>query len=756
MSLLVLLGRFRRAGLRRCRPLVGVARALALACVVAAATGKAVAATCGWPEDPRGSHVPAGPDDSVELGELGVPERRVVIALTDATPEEHLLTMDPVSLLVDMPLQHLGLIVRRWPVASGPPPDAWLAEARAILTWFGTRPVEPGEGAWVREWIMESALPAGLRIVVLGEPGLLERDRDGVVDTRLWAELVARIGLVESQEWCADPLRVVVEDLGPGLCACEAPVLAPIHRGVRVDGLFGRAWVTTRDRPDGRPIAPVVTGPFGGLALNPFVVTIGSDIGERRWHLELFAFLREALGVEGLPVFDPVVLNGRRLFFVQVDGDGFESVSTVRPGELAGSVFLHDVIDRFALPFTVSIIVASVTDALTPSRAGSIEDPRATLARDALTRANVEIASHGVLHPLQWNAPLRPDSPPRSVVWYQALAGYAYSPRAEVDDSVEFIDRMVQGSQRSVRTMLWTGDAVPPAEALAAARARGLANVNGGTYRWDSGTDSVGYVRPLVRFEGDELQVFCGAPNENLYEGFFDRHPGAFRHVATSLERTGAPRLLKPANVYVHFYAAERAERLRSVQGLLQRFGVDEPTAPVFASDWWGAAHDAFTDARVTRVAGGRASAAADDVTFAIRHYGRCRTLRFDDERRAVAFADSPGVLGARRIGAALYVHLCPEVEGTPTRVHLCAAPPPALQLEEANHIAHDARRESDRLSWRTASHAPRIAVVAGLAPGAPLTVLDAGRATEARADASGRYRLELAPGAGLVEVLAR
>ena len=80
-----------------------------------------------------------------------------------------------------------------------------------------------------------------------------------------------------------------------------------------VDGEGGRAH-------------PMLTTPWGGLALDPFVVEPGLE-GRTRWILEPFVFLARALDLPPLPMLDATTENGRRIFTSHIDGDGFVSVS---------------------------------------------------------------------------------------------------------------------------------------------------------------------------------------------------------------------------------------------------------------------------------------------------------------------------------------------------------------------------------------------------------------------------------------------
>ena len=93
-----------------------------------------------------------------------------------------------------------------------------------------------------------------------------------------------------------------------------------------------------------RSRTPVVVGAFGGLALRPWTVREGTKAEDRRWHLDPFTFFAQALGTRDLPAPDPTVHFGRRAFLLHVDGDGFESTSTVREGVLSARVFTDEII----------------------------------------------------------------------------------------------------------------------------------------------------------------------------------------------------------------------------------------------------------------------------------------------------------------------------------------------------------------------------------------------------------------------------
>jgi hypothetical protein len=281
--------------------------------------------------------------------------------------------------------------------------------------------------------------------------------------------------------------------------------------------------------------------------------------------------------------------------------------------------------------------------------------------------------------------------------------------------------------------MLWSGNANPTTAAVAAATAAGCWNLNGGLFRCDPLHDSIGFVTPWGRRVGDEWQVFAAAPNENYYAGYFTTMPSAFAHVSTTIERTGGDRILKPANVYVHFYSAEHPVRLAALEQLLERWVEREETMPVFASTYAAAVRDAQFHCTVARTPRG----------FRFDGFEHCRTVRIDGMDAAIDWEHSRGLLGARRLGDRLFLHLAaPAAE-----VALGTGVEPWLHVEQASCELDGVVVGPRELRFVAHGHGRRTVVVAGATAAAVLQVHVDGRQTTARCDAAGRAVLRLPAG---------
>jgi len=644
-------------------------------------------------------------------------QRYVVALVPGAKPDIHL--ENPVHEILETPINYLGALVRHHYIESGPPPEDLLDGARAVLTWFAS---DTADVPWLWPWLENEVAPRKLRVIHFGDFGPLHRSPNRL------AKWLTRFGMQAQDVYKPGPYGIKVTFREEKLCAYEAnPRFKTSHTGPRSVDESNRIWVTTQDRLDTESIChPVVTGSWGGIALDPWTVRSGGEDQDRRWHLDPFPFFREALGLDGVPAPHPAVLNGRRMWFLQVDGDGFESLTSIESDVLAAHVLNEEVFKGYSLPFTVSIVVRS----LTPDFTIKEPTPAMRLAQEIFKLSNVEPASHGVLHTLEWQEPLQKDSEPRTIMWYPSMKNYTYGQVAEVRDSIRFINERLTERPRRCEVMLWTGHANPFEDAIQAAYDAGCINLNGGVFRWDPWHDSLGFVSPWSRRVGKALQIYAGAANENDFEGFFDTMPGAFAHIDTTIERTGAPRILKPADIYIHFYSAEKHARIQPVHDLIQRWAIKEPTAPVFTSTYAFAVKSAVDTARILRTESG----------WQFRDFGACPTVRFDDEPRSVDFARSKGVLGARRKGRRYWLHLA----AGDADVVLTDQPPRRPHVEEANCILTDAVLGERGVAVTAEAHNPRLIVFAGFAKSSTVRLQFDGASTSRKTDAHGRLTVRL------------
>jgi polysaccharide biosynthesis protein PelA len=650
--------------------------------------------------------------------------REVVLLVGRTVVDIEAPLQDAARELLQMPSDWLGLRLVRHGVDREAPPDLDPTRVLAVGTWFENDVQVP---TWVWPWLERQ--PRQLKKLHFGSIAPLCRD-DGGEALRSW---LRRCGLGFDTTQIADPTRIEIE-WAAGIEPFESqPVYERLHHGPWSLGGENRVWLATRDLGRARHARhPVVSGPWGGIALQPWFARVGGAANDRRLYVDPFAFLTAALALGSTPVPDPCVRFGRRLFVLHVDGDGFESVSTVEAKKSCGEVFRDRIVDRWQVPMTVSFIVAGLTDRLHPEA----PTERMLLARDILARPWVEAASHSVLHPLNWRERLHPRSLPRSVVWYPELNGFAHDMAAEVRESISFIDRWLLPEGKRCRVMLWSGAANPDEPALAAAAAAGCWNLNGGLFRWDSLHDSVGFVSGHGVKIGEQFQVFAGAPNENVFAGFFTTMPGAFQHVDQTIANTGRDRILKPANVYVHFYSAEHPARLRALETLLARWLDQEAVFPAPASTYCGAVDDCQRRCTIVRSERG----------FLLSGFEHCRTVRFDGEAPAIDWTKSRGLAGWCTLQGRTFVHLAAadaEIALLPAGTASVAPP----HLAEADHELAAIELQPGAVRFDSLSAQRRSVRLAGWPPEHELTIEGLPGASAARSDRDGRLLLQLPPG---------
>ncbi|HWN90038.1 MAG TPA: hypothetical protein VNQ15_01455, partial [Verrucomicrobiae bacterium] len=290
--------------------------------------------------------------------------------------------LNEVHAWAQMPLNWLGLMVDYHDVARGLPDEAQMGRYRGVLTWYQTEEIDDPLG--YLQWLA-AQVRAGRRLVILGNLGAY-RDRKTLKTPGLdeISLALAPTGLEFRGRWTGNSRVIELRQKNAAMVEFERalpPALPNYYQVVsrRADNRI-HLTIGRKDAPDSDSHL-VVTGPWGGFAGEDYVryqqgvpyaaPALGGsapvdasyqqlEAFRTRWWINPFAFFEAALGLEEWPRPDVTTLNGRRLFYSHIDGDGMRNVSEVRPQALSGEVIHDEILSKVPLPISVSVVVAEV------------------------------------------------------------------------------------------------------------------------------------------------------------------------------------------------------------------------------------------------------------------------------------------------------------------------------------------------------------------------------------------------------------
>jgi hypothetical protein len=474
-----------------------------------------------------------------------------------------------------------------------------------------------------------------------------------------------------------------------------------------------------------RIVAPVAEGEWGGIALDPYLTETGFE-GRQRWIIDPFQFLASALALPDLPIPDVTTENGRRVLEIHIDGDGFVSTAELPRRPLAGEVIRREFLARYHLPTTVSIIEGEIGAAgLYPERSGELEP----VARAIFALPEVEVASHTFSHPFDWlraqgvqtARPGEPDEPDAVEGDRLDIPHYSYSVEREVDGSVRYIDGRLAPAGKTTRVILWSGNALPPEEAIARADALGLANLNGDNAEEPGPALTLAGVPSFVRPVGSRLQIYAPAQNENVYTNLWHGPYYGFRRVVDYFRFTDSPRRLKPIGIYYHFYSGTKAASVTALHEVYA-WALSQENFPMWVSEY------------VEKVKGFQQASVARrlDGGWLLRDFGALRTVRLPAALDWPDLERSPDVAGKRELPQGRYVALV--APAAPEALRTLAGPAPAAgaagaasapYLESANAAVVSLRRAGGELWLGLRGHVPVEATLAGCRAGQSPVIAD-------------------------------
>jgi hypothetical protein len=619
--------------------------------------------------------------DSLGVGRVEIVPRTLLLLYTSS--DAGFLGVQDAAVLVAPVLEYMGYVVDYVDVRRGLPGGDLSGRYAGIVILLpeGVPDVDAYRGWLVRQ------LDRGLRIAFLEGFGF---NADPT--------FLARLGLAPAATAAKGPVRV--EQSSSSYVGFEAPVRPRLHEvpPVRVTSPETTSKLRVRDAA-GESWDAVVLGPWGGGAFQPYVVEDGLA-QERRWILDPFRFLHDALALPSIPAPDVTTESGRRILTIHIDGDAFVSRAERRDAEYTGQVILDEVLRRYPLPHTVSIVEGEIGPAgMFPKEAPQLE----AIARAIFRLPNVEIASHTFSHPFEWaeaESGKRSSPPP-----YLNIPGYAFDLRREIEGSVAYINQRLAPPGKRVKVLLWPGDCEPSSAAVAMAQSLGLFDVNGGGATRTRALPSLTHGTAMgIPRDGGAYQVFAPVENENVYTNEWRGPFYGYAQATETFDLNEEPRRLGILSIYYHFYSGAKTASLVALHRVYA-YAMRQETTPLYLSEY-AAKVLAFQRLSLAR--------RVDDGGWEIADAGDLQTLRVDAAWGWPDLVRSAGVAGVRDVPQGRYVTLAPG--GGEHLLFASAEAPTSAYLESANgRVLHWTAQGGD-IALRVAGHVPLVLVIGGAA----------------------------------------
>ncbi len=386
--------------------------------------------------------------------------------------------------------------------------------------------------------------------------------------------------------------------------------------------------------------------PWGGYALNPFFITFLPNM-QASWVINPFEFVSAALRLKTFPIPDTTTENGRRLFSVHVDGDGFANPARWLGGHIAAVELRDKILKRFRIPSSVSVITGEISpQGMNPDRSAYLMK----VARSIFALPWVESASHSFSHPFLWvTKGQKEGSSIGEENFSLEIPNYQFNAYAEITGSVAFINQYLAPANRPCRLFFWSGMANPSAQQVAIADEGGLLNINGlNDTSISNHSHSLTAVRPLGLKRGNGYQIFAPIEMDFSYINQFSGPLYGFKKVIETWELTNQPRRLKPMDIYYHIYAAGYPAMLKALVEVYQ-WAMKQKTMPIYISEYIQKGRD-FYHIQMNQSPKG----------WSITSNGELREFRSSPTLGYPDLEHSENVIGFNEFNHERYIHLGP------------------------------------------------------------------------------------------------
>jgi polysaccharide biosynthesis protein PelA len=518
---------------------------------------------------------------------------RTVLAVYDSTQMEPF-QKPPIQANYEMVLNHLGVKLEMLDFSERALPKP--KDYRGIFVYLSES--EPERAAQFWKWL-NAALDDGVKVIFFRNLGPSDPMQAPVLDL-----MGIETGAISSHF----PAHIKVLEADARAIPFERPFANEIGLFNEVHIREGVPLLVLQHSPTGATSNPIAILPLGGIVLDDTDVYQHPNSPLKQFYFNPFFFLNEALGLQDTPRPDVTTINGMRLFYSHIDGDGIGSPTYYDRALFSGEAIYKDVLLKYPmLPMTVSVISATID----PTFRGSKD--MVALSQKIFKLPNVELASHTFSHPLIWDRKLVPENAAdgykqevqlktfnNDALLPWRMSNYSYSPEAEIQGSISYINRVLAPEGKRCELIFWSGNCFPNEQALAVAEVGDILNINGGDSRFDGDFPSYLGLSSFYRKVGPYYQIHSSNANENIYTELWSSQFGGYQNVIETFKNTDSPRRVSAMNVYYHFYSGERKAALTAVQKVID-FALNSDIFPVYAKRYIQTVHG-FISTRISRL----------------------------------------------------------------------------------------------------------------------------------------------------------
>ncbi len=376
---------------------------------------------------------------------------------------------------------------------------------------------------------------------------------------------------------------------------------------------------------------------WGGYVMSNALMTRISQ--NDLWTVNPFKLFKSALKLSSLVIPDPTTENGKRLFFVHMDGDGIMNRVEWNPERFAGEILYEEVFSRYHIPTSLSIIEAETASyGLYPKVSSEMED----ISKQLFSLQHVEAATHTFTHPFSWNKIVNDSLDP---AYHLKVKNYDFSLNREINGSLNYINTKLSPKEKPSRMTFWSGDCVPTETTLAYMYQNNFLHINGGDTTITNTNPWLSLIAPYGMRRGDYYQIYAGAQNENVYTNDWLGPFWGFKKVIQTFKLTNAPRRFKPIDIYFHTYSGSKRASINALHKVYQ-WAMKQDVMPIYTSEYIPKVMDFYT-----------VSLANEGNRWLIKGTDALKTVRVSKEDH-VNFNASSGAVGIKQYLSSNYIHL--------------------------------------------------------------------------------------------------